>query len=131
MKLSIHTCVYTLIGTAVATLPLFAQGPGRPASEVPPTEDISGITTLKSPIEAKSIDALIANIIDLVLFIAIPILICVFIWIGLKFVLAQGKPEEIKNAKSMLLWTLVGAAIVIGAKTIQVLVSGTIGAIIK
>jgi Type IV secretion system pilin len=145
MRQYIQKSAYAVVGTLLSAKYAFAQLPttvgnrpvtgGRPAELNPADGPGTGtgaepFTPLKSPISAQSLDELISNIIDLILFLAVPILVCVFIWIGLRFVLAQGKPREITKIKSDLLWTLVGAAVVIGAKAIQVLVTGTIESVI-
>ncbi len=90
----------------------------------------SGIKELDNPIAAESLNDFIGNIIEILLLLAAPILVCVFIWIGLRFVLAQGKPGEIEKVKGDLLWTLIGAAIVLGAYGIKTLVTGTLGSIV-
>jgi hypothetical protein len=48
------------------------------------------------------------------------------IYCGFLFVKAIGKPEEIKKAKDALLYTVIGAAILLGAWTIAQLISDTI-----
>ena len=50
------------------------------------------------------------------------------IWIGLQFVLAQGKPEEIKKHREQLLWVIVGIGVVLGAKVLVSVVINTLQA---
>ncbi len=50
------------------------------------------------------------------------------IWVGLQFVLAQGKPERMKELKNWLLWIVIGVAIVIGARIIVTVVINTLEA---
>ncbi len=55
------------------------------------------------------------------------VLSVVFIIIaGLKFVLANGDPAKIKTAKSMLLYVVIGIAIIFGAQAIAIVVQTTI-----
>lgn len=42
------------------------------------------------------------------------------------FITAQGKPEQIETAKSRLVWTIVGAILLLGAWTISQAIKGTI-----
>ncbi|KND52085.1 MAG: hypothetical protein AB198_00725 [Parcubacteria bacterium C7867-003] len=48
------------------------------------------------------------------------------IWAGFQFVLAQGKPADIDKAKSNLLWSLIGAGILLGSVGIAKVVESTV-----
>lgn len=61
--------------------------------------------------------------------IGIPIIALAIIYSGFLFVQARGNPEAIKEAKSALMYTLIGAAILLGAWAIAQLISNTILAI--
>lgn len=52
------------------------------------------------------------------------------IWAGFSYVIAQGKPEAIKKAHQRLLWSLVGAGILLGAAAISAVVQSTVGALL-
>ncbi len=52
------------------------------------------------------------------------------VWAGFGFVMAQGKPAEIEKAKQRLLWSLIGAGILLGAVGISTVVSNTVRALI-
>jgi len=45
---------------------------------------------------------------------------------GLKFVLAQGEPAKIQKARDMLLYVVIGVAIIFGAQAISIVVQTTI-----
>jgi|SRR3989344_5823039 len=53
------------------------------------------------------------------------------VWAGFTFLTAQGKPAEIEKAKGRLLWSLIGAGILLGAAGISSVVQNTIGALIN
>ena len=53
------------------------------------------------------------------------------VWAGFQFVLAQGKPGEIDKAKQNLLWSLVGAGILLGAVAISAVVETTVRALMS
>ena len=74
----------------------------------------------------KSIPALIQTILEGVLKIGIPIVALAVVYCGFLFVFARGKPEELKKAKDALLWTLVGAAILLGSWAIAKMISATV-----
>jgi hypothetical protein len=48
------------------------------------------------------------------------------IWAGFSYVLAQGKPAEVSKAHQRLLWSLVGAGILLGAAGISQVVELTV-----
>jgi len=68
------------------------------------------------------LDAIIGVIITL----SIPVIVVLVIYAGFLFVTAGGKPEQLTRAKKTLLWTLVGALIILGAFVISDLIQSTI-----
>lgn len=92
--------------------------------EVPPPADIGKIV---NPIPSiSSIPGLIQTILEGALRIGIPIIALAIIYCGFLFVAARGKPEAITKAKDALLWTLVGAGILLGAWAIAKMISATV-----
>ena len=73
-----------------------------------------------------SINGLIKVILEGALKIGIPLIALAVIYCGFLFVYAQGKPDEIKKAKDALLYTLIGAAILLGSWAIAQLISETV-----
>ena len=89
------------------------------------------VIKLKNPLKFDSIPAILGAIVtNVVLPIAIPIFIIMLIYCGIKFVLARGNPDALKEAREALKWTLIGGAVILGAYAIAELVAGTIGAIV-
>jgi len=68
-------------------------------------------------------------ILGVVLRIGVPILVLMMIFSGLSFVLARGNEKKIEDAKNTLIWTIIGAAILLGAWTLAKMVAATIAAI--
>lgn len=83
-------------------------------------------TKLNNPISTSTIQAFIAQILDVMVTIATPVAILAIIYSGFLFVKAQGKPEAIKEAKFILKWTLVGVMVILGAQILSSVVAGTI-----
>lgn len=81
---------------------------------------------LCNPINATSINEVIKTILVGVIKIGIPIIALAIIYSGFLFVFARGKPEAISHAKSTLLYTLIGAAVLLGAWAIAQLISETV-----
>ncbi|MFH1402247.1 MAG: hypothetical protein ABIG87_01310 [Patescibacteria group bacterium] len=83
--------------------------------------------TLDNPIKGvKTIDQLIAKILETVITIATPIAILAIIYSGFLFVKAQGNPKSLEEAREILKWTLIGIAVLLGAKLLATVISGTI-----
>ena len=51
------------------------------------------------------------------------------IYVGYLFVVARGVPGEITKAKDALLWTVVGALILLGAQAISLGIQATVAAL--
>ena len=61
-----------------------------------------------------------------VLKVGMPVVALAVIYCGFLFVKARGKPEEITKAKDALLYTLIGAAILLGSLAIAEMISATV-----
>lgn len=66
----------------------------------------------------KNIGQLLEVIVNAVTTVAIPIIVVALIWVGFKFVSAQGDTGQISDAKRTLWYTLGGAAIILGSNVI-------------
>jgi len=84
---------------------------------------------LTNPIKSKTIAELVQAILAGVVKIGMPIITLAIIYCGFLFVQARGKPEKITKAREALLYTLIGAAILLGSWTIAQLITGTVEAL--
>ena len=57
------------------------------------------------------------------------VLILALVYVGFLFVVAQGNEEKIKSARSALFWTVIGGLVLLGAQTIGMVISSTVGAL--
>lgn len=57
------------------------------------------------------------------------IVILMLVFVGYKFVVAQGEPGKITEARQMLMWTVVGALILLGAQVIATGIQATVSAL--
>jgi Type IV secretion system pilin len=78
---------------------------------------------------ATSIPDLIKTILEGALKIGIPIIALAIIYCGFLFVFARGNPEKLTKAKDALLYTLIGAAILLGSWAIATMIQGTVNAL--
>lgn len=82
---------------------------------------------LNNPLNSgKSLEGFLQDILAFVIRIGIIIVILMIVFVGYKFVVAQGKPAEIEEAKKMLLWTVVGALILLGSQAIAIGIKATV-----
>lgn len=83
---------------------------------------------LQNPLkdEFTSIPDFLAALLDVVVTIAIPIIVIMIIYSGFLFIKAQGKPEDIVTARKAITWTLIGAAVILGASLLSYAISGTV-----
>ncbi len=114
--------------TPACTLPQTCGGGGTPG-----ICGVPGGTTcpdgLCNPLGDQTLLGFLLGALRALVNILIPIIVLVYIIIGLMFILARGAPEKLKIAKIAFLYTSIGAGIVLGAWVLTELVRDTIGAI--
>ncbi len=116
----LNKIIFTVLVFSVMMLPLlsFAQGNG--------TNSPVGTTEIVNPITSTSLEALIKTILIGVIKIGIPIIALAIIYCGFLFVAARGNSEKIGKAKEALMYTLIGAAILLGSWAIALLIKDTV-----
>ena len=83
--------------------------------------------TLDNPLGTTTdINGFLAKILDGIVILLTPVIVVMFLWTGFLFVKAQGNPEELSGAKKSLLYTIIGAALVLGAKGFSLVIAATI-----
>jgi len=80
-------------------------------------------------LNSPTLEELLWLILNAVVFILFPILILALTYAGFLLVSAQGNPTKIADAKRVLVWTVIGATILLGAKTIALMIENTAAAI--
>lgn len=105
--------------------PIDNSGTGSPAPNVPSATNADG--TLKNPIsKVGSIEDFIRLILEGVIKIGMPIIALAIVYSGFLFIAAQGRPEKLKEAKNAILYTLIGATVLLGAWAIAQLIADTV-----
>ncbi len=85
---------------------------------------------IDNPLKSTStLPDFIHNILTGVIKIGSPIIVLAVVYCGFLFVSAQGNPEKISEAKRALLYTLIGAAILLGSWGIATLITSTVTAL--
>jgi len=86
-------------------------------------------TTIDNPLGEngpQTIPDFIKVLIKIVLYIGIPIITLAIIYCGFLFVEAQGNPEKLTKARSALMYTLIGGAVLLGAFVIAEAIGKTV-----
>lgn len=79
-----------------------------------------------NPLKVDSMEKLIGSILEGLTYILTPLIVLAFIYSGFLFVSAQGQQEKIQKAKTAITYTIVGAALILGANLIFTVVTTTI-----
>lgn len=82
--------------------------------------------TIKNPIKSNTIMELLGAILDILVRVGTPIIILAFIYVGFRFVEAQGKPDKLSDARRAFTYTVVGTAVLLGARALSVLIDSTV-----
>jgi hypothetical protein len=76
-----------------------------------------------------SIDSLLNTVIDVVIFMLVPVIILMLVYSGFLFVQAQGNPAKISEAKKVFVWTLIGAFVILAARELKEVVVATVNSL--
>lgn len=76
-----------------------------------------------------SLWSLLDGILTFVINIGAIVVVLMMVYVGFKFVTAQGNETKVTEAKKMLLWTVIGALILLGAKAISLGIQATVNAL--
>ena len=133
-----------LLGVAMLVLPLGVVGAATSPIVAPASSPIvapasspivnsssntdNGCTpgTLCNPLKFNTVCGLVTGLLDAVMIIGIPIAVLFIVWAGFKFVLAQGNPGELTEARSNFLNVIIGIGIFVGASLIAAIIINTL-----
>ena len=82
-----------------------------------------------NPLKYDNIEEFLYALLDFVIKIGYVAAVFFIILSGFKFVVAQGNSSKIEEAREMLMWTIIGTAILIGAQVLANMVAATIQAL--
>lgn len=86
---------------------------------------------LCNPLTVGSVQELLPKALDIVAQIGLVVCTFFIILAGFKYVTANGDPGKISDAHKILLWSVVGTAVLLGARVLASILSNTINQIIK
>ena len=94
--------------------------------------DLSGgvsVEKLSNPLNnIDSVGAIVNVATKYFTYLAILCAVLALIWVGFQFVLAQGKPDKLKETSKWLSYIMIGVAIILGARLMIMIVLNTLGA---
>jgi hypothetical protein len=114
--------------------PSTSTGNKQPATSTGnPASGVSIDAKINNPLSnnINSIPAFIEAILNIVLTVGVPIVVLAIIYCGFLFVKAQGNSEELGKAKQAFIYTLIGAALLLGAFVIANAIKGTVDEITR
>ena len=138
MKYFLHIFVFLLLCLSMSGSVIAAQtglGTGGTQTDTGVGGTQTGVgggsnsVALQNPIKAESIQALLTAIIDILLVFAIPLIVFFIILAGFKYVTARGNEHTISEAHMSLLYALIGGVLILGARVLIEVISGTVDAI--
>lgn len=104
--------------------------PPGPAGGVDPTPETQTkvLPKISNPLKAEfsDIPSLVNGLVKIALQLGTIVAVLALVWVGFKFIIAQGNPTEIANARKALGWVIIGIAILFGAQIIVEIIKGTL-----
>lgn len=79
-----------------------------------------------NPIQADTLDGFLLQLLDVVILIGAIVVVFFLILAGFKYVTARGDEKQISSAHQTLTWTIVGGAIVLGARVLASAIQATV-----
>lgn len=101
-------------------------GGGNADGGGPPVGPCTPSTQICNPIRVNNINDFIKTILEGVIKIGIPIIALAIIYSGFLFVTARGSSEQLDKAKAALLYSIIGAVLLLGSWTLAILISETV-----
>jgi hypothetical protein len=137
LKYSFVVVFAVMVAMPTIVFGLDGTGPseGASSSEGTGPSDGTGINTkILNPLGVngpQTIPDFIKKLVEIVLYVGIPIIALAIIYTGFLFVQAQGNSEELTKAKKALMYTLIGGALLLGAFVIAQAIGSTVDEIKK
>ena len=121
-----------IFGSALPAFVATAATTGTDTSTTKTTgiDTTTGSGKLINPLgEGATLPGLLKAILEFVVRIGAVVVVLMLVYVGFLFVTAQGNETKITAAKSGLLWTVVGALILLGAQAIALAIEATVKAL--
>lgn len=84
------------------------------------------LVPLINPLKVNSVEEIVLLIVDIAVYLGISFSILAIIYVGFKFVMAQGNPTKIEEAKEWFFYIIIGLAILISSRVIVEIIRNTL-----
>ena len=112
--------IILLSNVILAPAYVFAQ-----ASSTATTTNTLSITLQNPLVGVNTLPDFINHVMKGIVELLTPVIVIMFLWTGFLFVKAQGKAEDLVAAKKSLMFTIIGAALVLGANGLSLVLQAT------
>lgn len=101
---------------------------GSPAAAETQDENAAAGTesALVNPLKVDSVPEFLHLLLKAAVNLGSIILILMLVYVGFLFVVAQGNDEKLSQAKSALMWTVIGGLVLLGAEAISLVIQATV-----
>ncbi len=89
----------------------------------------SGVTLMNPLQGGTSLESFLNTILSFVIRIGAIVVVLMLVYVGYLFVVAQGSDSKLTDARKALLWTIIGALILLGAQAISLGIQSTVQAL--
>lgn len=79
-----------------------------------------------NPLNSPDLSTFLLAILDFIVRLSVPIIILAVVYAGFLFVTAGDNTTKLNNAKAIIVYTLIGAVIILGARLIAAVVQNTV-----
>src|SRR5680860_1059966 len=121
MKKTIIILSILTIGIFIVA-PVFAEIIPIPPDSTPPDSQSTGLNITNPLGETSDINALVKNIINFLIILAIPITAILIVYAGFLYITSAGNDEKVKTAQKALIWAIIGFAIVLVASSVPTII---------
>ncbi len=108
---------------------VFAAAPPAAPPPLPADMYSNPVTYAGSFGTVDTVPKFLLALVDLVFLIAVPIIVICIIYSGFLFVTAGDSEPQIKKARTVFTWTVIGAGVLLAAKAISLAIQNTICAL--
>lgn len=133
MNIRLSSATFFLIIFAFFAVAPFASAEGliQGAGNSDPVQGGGNVgVRLVNPLGTTSVQDFLIEILNIVTDLIGPVVvILMLVYVGFLFVTARGNTTQISSARTALLWTVVGALILLGAKAIALGIQATVAAL--
>jgi len=103
-------------------IPVFAGIIPTPPNSTPTDAQSTGLNISNPLGETSDISALASNIVNFLIWLAIPITAILIVYAGFLYITSAGNEEKVKTAQKALIWAIVGFAVVLIASSVPAII---------